>query len=392
VRYCKKKTENESHPCGHSFEAVGQLRRRLFDKDPFLIYKVNNRNLNGEPSYVFKTSKIQAQLAVAMDRESNDFLSDEYCFLDRTFKRCPGFVTLGAHVYVDLLQKIVKIATMECESESTETMTIFWSLLNEVLETFTGKKGYKFNPVGWAVDEHGGNWASIRAVYGEEAVNARTVSCGFHFKQSIVRHAKHVGSAKSQTQFKVLANKLLSSVTVKNYDEAYLGLKNFIEKKPEKRGFLTSWLEWWNERKEHFANAFKPFGAAPVNLSEAYHSSYVTTGSKGLKLIDAAYKDVVIALCLERSLELFGQGIKCQGSGPSEKKRRKRDFTAQSQRAKEYAEVILDEELSDSMAQVWEISGSSSENDTDARRKRKRTSGRNEREQRYISYIQGVAK
>ena len=233
------------------------------------------------------------------DRENNDFLSDEYCFFDGTFKRCPGFVTLGVHVYVDLLRKIVKIATMECESESTEKMTIFWSLLNEVLETFTGKKGYKFNPVGWAVDEHGGNWASIRAVYGEEAVNARTVSCGFHFKQSIVRHAKHVGSAKSQTQFKVLANKLLSSVTVKNYDEAYLGLKNFIEKKPEKRGFLTSWLEWWNERKEHFANAFKPFGAAPVNLSEAYHSSYVTTGSKGLKLIDAAYKDVVIALCLE---------------------------------------------------------------------------------------------
>jgi hypothetical protein len=129
-------------------------------------------------------------------------------FFDGTFKRCPGFVTLGAHVYVELLRKVIKIATMECESESTETMIIFWSLLNEVLETFTGKKGYKFNPVGWAVDEHGGNWASVRAVYGEEAVNERTVSCEFHFQQSIVRHAKHLGSAKSQTKFKVLANKL----------------------------------------------------------------------------------------------------------------------------------------------------------------------------------------
>ena len=39
VRYCKKKTEKESHPCGHSFEAVGELRSRLLDKDPALFIK-----------------------------------------------------------------------------------------------------------------------------------------------------------------------------------------------------------------------------------------------------------------------------------------------------------------------------------------------------------------
>ena len=46
MRYCKKKIEKGSHPCGHSFEAVGELNSRLLDKHPFLIYKVNNRNLN----------------------------------------------------------------------------------------------------------------------------------------------------------------------------------------------------------------------------------------------------------------------------------------------------------------------------------------------------------
>lgn len=69
---------------------------------------------------------------------------------------------------------------MECETESTETIVIFWSLLNEVLEKFTGKKAYKFNPIGWVVDEHGGNWASIRTVYGNESVS-KAVSCEFHF-------------------------------------------------------------------------------------------------------------------------------------------------------------------------------------------------------------------
>jgi hypothetical protein len=73
----------------------------------------------------------------------------------------PGLSHLGAHVYVEILRKIVKIATMECENESTEMMIIFWNLLNEVLEAFTGTEGYKFNPKGWAVDEHGGNWAAI---------------------------------------------------------------------------------------------------------------------------------------------------------------------------------------------------------------------------------------
>ena len=197
VKYCKKKTERESHPHGHSFEAVGQLRSRLIKKDPFLIYKINSRNLNGDPSYVFKMSKIQAKLAVTMDQDRADFLCDEYCYFDGTFKRCSGFVTLGAHVYVEILRKVVKIATMECETESTETMVIFWNLVNEVLEAFTGEKGYKFNPKGWAVDEHAGNWASIRTVYGESAVNEKTVSCEFHFKQSAVRHTKHLKSLKT---------------------------------------------------------------------------------------------------------------------------------------------------------------------------------------------------
>ena len=132
--------------------------------------------MNGEPSYVFKMSKFQAKLAVAIDCNENDFLANEYSFFNGMFKRCPGFVTVGAYVDVELLRKIIKIATMECESESKEMMVIFWSLLNKVLEKFAGRKDYKFNPIGWIVDEHGGNLPSIRTVYGKEAVK-RTASC-----------------------------------------------------------------------------------------------------------------------------------------------------------------------------------------------------------------------
>jgi hypothetical protein len=283
---------------------------------------------------------------------------------------------------------------MECESESTETMIIFWKLLNQVLETFTGKKGYKFNPVGWSVDEHGGNWASIKAVYGEEALK-RTVSCEFHFKQSVIHHANNLHSTKSQRKFKVLADKLMSA-TCKSYEEAYLELKGFIDKKPKKREFLNRWLEWWNNRKSHFARAFKPVDGARVNLSEVYHSCYARTGSVGLRLVDAAYKDMELALRLERSLEPFGKGVKCQGNGPSSTKRCKKDFAAQSRRADEYADVLLEDDMFDDVGDVHgvskdhekveEESSSSSEGETQVDRKRKQKTKKNERGER-LAYI-----
>lgn len=82
VKYCKQKTQNEANPFDYSFEAVGELRSRLIQHDPYLLYKINNRNMNGEPSYVFKMSKTQAKLAVAMDCDGNDFLANEYCYFD----------------------------------------------------------------------------------------------------------------------------------------------------------------------------------------------------------------------------------------------------------------------------------------------------------------------
>lgn len=64
-----------------------------------------------------------------------------------------------------------------------------------------------------------------------------------------------------------------------SFEQAFDELNTFINKKPKKRGLLVNWLDWWRQRKEHFARAFKPIGAASVNMSEVYHSAYATTGS-----------------------------------------------------------------------------------------------------------------
>ena len=76
--------------------------------------------MNDKPTFAFKMSRAQAQITLAMNQDSNLFLNGEYYFADGTFKRCADFVTLEAYTYVGLLRKIVKLCSMEADSESAE--------------------------------------------------------------------------------------------------------------------------------------------------------------------------------------------------------------------------------------------------------------------------------
>ena len=69
-------------------------------------------------------------------------------------------------------------------------------------------------------------------------MDEKTVSCKFHFKQSVVRHAKNLKILKTQQKFKTLVDKLMTSATPKFYNEVYNEIREFIENKPKKRGFL----------------------------------------------------------------------------------------------------------------------------------------------------------
>ena len=68
VKNVKQKVRQEMHPSGVNFEAIGQLKSKLDERDPYYIYRVNDRKLNQKASYVFKTSKIQMQLTLSMDK------------------------------------------------------------------------------------------------------------------------------------------------------------------------------------------------------------------------------------------------------------------------------------------------------------------------------------
>ena len=68
--------------------------------DPCYIFKINCQSINSEPSFVFKSSKMAAQLALKMDinlqqDEEPSSMVDEYAYMDAMHTRVKGYKTLN---------------------------------------------------------------------------------------------------------------------------------------------------------------------------------------------------------------------------------------------------------------------------------------------------------
>ena len=73
-----------------------------------------------------------------------------------------GYVTISLVVYDSNLREMIKIATMECPSESKEDVGLFWTYLNAALKQYTGDNEYLFKPHMYVSDEGSVFWASLR--------------------------------------------------------------------------------------------------------------------------------------------------------------------------------------------------------------------------------------
>ena len=67
----KKKINSNLKQEVQSLSAVGDLKAMTDTTDKYYIYKVNDMNLNGKLSYVFKSSRKMAELAIKMDQDNN---------------------------------------------------------------------------------------------------------------------------------------------------------------------------------------------------------------------------------------------------------------------------------------------------------------------------------
>ena len=278
----KAKLENESNPVGQSFDAVAHLKRKSDKKDKFYLYKMNKRCMNpDEPSYVFKTSKLKVK-----DKDKNPFLSNEYCHIDVKVNRCKYFPTITLSVYHPVVRKQLPLFTMECEGETAECYAKFFTLINETIEK--AAPGSVFNPLaGFMADEAGGIQEGLRSVYGV----------------AVLERSRHVNfiifSAPTGNELVCIvinlrnySRTLLEAQTSSAYHAAVQELKDFVAKKPAKdqRGFLTTWFQWWDNRRSHVFPAFARKNAPATNLAEVIHSKWKTTAGEHLSLQGSNYK------------------------------------------------------------------------------------------------------
>ena len=113
---------------------------------------------------------------------------------------------------------------------------------------------------------------------------------------------------------------------------------------------LMTWLKWWDNRRTHIVEAYRPLYNAPnVNLAEASHASMEHCGGCNLSLVDAAYHDISESLRLAQMLQGYGDGVVKAGSGPSASDQQAREYSQEKRRTESYIwqldEVIADDVL-----------------------------------------------
>ena len=81
-----------------------------------------------------------AQLAIDMDQNGPEHpLQGKEAYFDGCHSRCTGYKMLTLFVYHTAMCRILRLATMEVKSESTQEISLFWELFNQILSEIKGK-------------------------------------------------------------------------------------------------------------------------------------------------------------------------------------------------------------------------------------------------------------
>ena len=93
----KKKISNEVKSERHSLSSVAELKTCTDTVANFYISLIDDTNMNGRSSYVFKTSRKMARMAINMDQKypHKNPSQEEPAYFDGMHKRCTGWKTLN---------------------------------------------------------------------------------------------------------------------------------------------------------------------------------------------------------------------------------------------------------------------------------------------------------
>ena len=132
----------------HSINVVGIIKQKQDEEDPLHIFKINDKKLNGKPSFIFKSSTLMACIALLMDQNNKvkTPFQDAVAFMDGLHSRVVNYTTLTLWVHNPVIHHLQCIACMECESENMENITTFLTLVNEMLRQVKEDPNYMWTP------------------------------------------------------------------------------------------------------------------------------------------------------------------------------------------------------------------------------------------------------
>lgn len=338
VENFQQETRQDQDP--NSMEAVGRLKEGWDKKDTYYIYKAQDGRLNGGNSYVFKSSHWAADIMVKLSegQPRNEF-SGNPVFFDGSHSRIMGpWLSLGLWTYNHTNHKLIRLASMDVKSESTENISTFWSLVNSMLEDYTKMPTFRFHPTTIVTDEAGANFTSILKVFGIKTCEENIQTCLLHFKNSVNKMANKCAGHVS-VKFKELAGELENVESVKAYKDVRAKLVKLAKKTEDTA--MSNWVVWWDKRRGHLFKAFKGSVYSGSNLAEVGNSSW-NRGRK-LSLADAAYDDVTSLLIYQRSCKAYMEGRSTMtGKVPSAEQKSSKERSSQVRRAKDMANSLDD--------------------------------------------------
>ena len=134
-------------PDWSSINAVVKLKRGQDSVDKYHIYKVNDKKWNDNPTFVMKSSKLSAEMALCMDIHNKKTpLTECVVFMDGLHSRVKDYITLTLWVENVIICKMQRLASMECASEDTENVTIFLQNFLHVVCEVKNDPNYVWKP------------------------------------------------------------------------------------------------------------------------------------------------------------------------------------------------------------------------------------------------------
>ena len=324
----------------NDFVAISDLKKDMDKTDKYFIFEINPKNLNNDPSYIFKSNLWSAKLAAKMDPEDEKVKSEmqhEAFYFDVMYNRTLGYKTLTGWTYHAASRRVVLLALMEIEKESTEVVQIFWKCMNKMVSQVTGQPGRRFNPSAFMCDEHHANKNSLIQEFGIKAAK-KVVTCQWHYKNCAAKKQLDL-ALDDRKEFLEICVAMTICQVKDMYENLYHRMMQIC-----KRNKAVVWAKWWHSRRDHIVPVFRTPCRFDSNVTEIGHSSiksYYDFHKKDVILVDACREDISCLVLQEYQVELFLKGeIPSTGKGPTQLQQQSKMLKQDRQKIRQFGKFI----------------------------------------------------